>query len=312
MSAGTLPSRSQLRLTATPLHAGPRDGVLTHVRATLDAQLRALLAHQRQAGDDDEPEAVHQMRVAGRRIRVVLRVAGPVFGAAGEQVRAEVAWLGGLLGPVRDLDVLCGRLAARAGDLPEADLAGFDEVLAALRAARSAHRAEMVTALGGRRYRAALRGLAQLARPADQPTDPSGPGPVELVRRPVRRLRREVELAGREPTEEALHDLRIRGKRVRYAAEFGATLAGRKDAARLRSLATAAKRFQEVLGDHQDTVAAEQRLRALAVDPDAALSPAAVLVLGRLVEREHVERDRHAADWWPAWRAVRDAARPLA
>ena len=299
----------KLQLAPAPLSASPEDGIGAYVRATLDAQVRVLLRHQGEVGDDDNPEAVHQMRVAGRRIRVALRIAGPVLGEEGERVRAEVAWLGGLLGPVRDLDVLCDRLVNEAADLPEADRPGFILVLSALRAARVAQATQATTALTGRRYRALLRALAALTQSGAAPETGTVADAAELVRRPVRKIRREVKLLGHNPPDNDLHELRIRGKRVRYAAEFGAELAGRKAAVKLRILAKAAKQFQDVLGAHQDTVAAEHRLRELA--GQETLSPGALLVLGRLIERETLERDRRRAAWWSAWRTLNEATRPF-
>lgn len=307
-----------LRLAETPIVAGPADDLVTHVRATLDRQLRALLAHQTDAGNAEEPEAVHQMRVAGRRIRVVLRIGRPALGVAGERLRGEVAWLGGILGPVRDLDVLCERLAARAHALPEVDQPGFAEVMSALDTVRAAGRERLTAALAGRRYRALLRSLAALAYPPEDAAEPEAEissDPVDLVRPPMRRLRKEVRRAGHNPPVDELHALRIRGKRVRYAAEFGSELAGGQPRKRLRELARAARRFQEVLGEHQDTVAAEERLRQLAdteqTPLEIPLSPDALLVLGRLVEREHEQRGEHRANWRVAWRTLNRAARPI-
>ena len=291
------------------MSASPEDGIAAYVRATLDAQVRVLLRHQSEVDDDNNLEAVHQMRVAGRRIRVALRIAGPVLGPEGERVRTEVAWLGGLLGPVRDLDVLCDRLINEAADLPEADRPGFVQVVSALRAARAAHRAEVVTALTGRRYRTLLRTLANLTQPGPDPDTIEIVDPAVLVRRPVRKIRQEVKLLGRNPPDNDLHELRIRGKRIRYAAEFGAELAGRRAAPKHRALAKAAKQFQDVLGAHQDTVAAEHRLRELA--DQEPLTPDALLVLGRLIERETRERDHHRANWWTAWRTLNQTTRPF-
>ncbi|HEX3791466.1 MAG TPA: CHAD domain-containing protein [Pseudonocardiaceae bacterium] len=302
---------AQLGLDPEPRAVRRRDDLSTHVRAVLDGQLRELLAHQRDAGNAEEPEAVHQMRVAGRRMRVALRIAGPVLGEAGEQLRAELGWLGAMLGPVRDLDVLHERLVAEDSDLADTDPAGFAEVLTTLRAARASGGAELVTALAGRRYRTLLRGLAGQARIESSTGPEMLAGPAGLVRGPVRKLRRQVTDAGRHPSEGELHELRIRGKRVRYAAEFAAALAGRRDRARLRELGRAARAFQEVLGEHQDTVAAEQRLRELARDTRAGLSADAQLVVGRLIERESARRDQHRARWLPAWRAMDRTTRVL-
>jgi CHAD domain-containing protein len=88
------------------------------------------------------------------------------------------------------------------------------------------------------------------------------------------------------PSDEQWHDLRIRVKRVRYAAELAGRLAGRKQRAGLAVLVGQAKAVQEVLGAFNDTVVAEHRLRQL-----DDLSPAGWLTLGRLVERQTARRD---------------------
>lgn len=303
-------SEVQLGLPERPRAAGRAEPVVAHVRAILDEQVRALLTHQLTAGDETEPEAVHQMRVAGRRMRVALKAAGPVLGEAGERLRAELAWLGGVLGPVRDLDVLTERLAAERDSLAEADADGFAEVLTALHAARTLGRHELIGALAGRRYRTLLRALATQALIVAETGEPAaGTEAVALVRRPGRKLRQEVSAAGKHPADAELHELRIRGKRVRYAADFAIDLAGKRDAPRLRAVSKAAKGFQEKLGTHQDTVVAEERLRTLLAE--AALSAPAALVLGRLVERQTALRDHCRATWRDSWRDLDHAIRAL-
>ena len=83
-----------------------------------------------------------------------------------------------------------------------------------------------------------------------------------------------------------LHVLRIRAKRARYAAEL---LEG-KAAARFVEKAT---EVQDLLGEHQDAVVAEERLRTVVKAGD---DPAAVLVAGRLVERQRATRQRVRAE----------------
>jgi CHAD domain-containing protein len=96
-----------------------------------------------------------------------------------------------------------------------------------------------------------------------------------------------------DPPDEALHDLRKRGKRTRYAAELAD-----RDAVVKR-----AKTFQDVLGAHQDSVVAEGRLRALA----ASATPVQALAAGRLIEREHARQHDARDTWADAWRKLAQA-----
>ena len=82
----------------------------------LEAEYRALLAHDPGTRRGDDPEDLHQLRVATRRLRAFLRAARPlVDGEWAESLREELGWLGGHLGPARDLDVMLGRLRAEVG-----------------------------------------------------------------------------------------------------------------------------------------------------------------------------------------------------
>ena len=97
--------------------------------------------------------------------------------------------------------------------------------------------------------------------------DASLNGIVRTEGRKLQRAMRDVE------TDEALHDARIKAKRVRYAAEV----------AEDKDVVARAKRFQDVVGEHQDAVFAEERLRSLS-------EPATALVIGRLIERQRARR----------------------
>ncbi|HEX4701697.1 MAG TPA: CHAD domain-containing protein [Pseudonocardiaceae bacterium] len=273
--------------------AGRRDSLTAHVRATVDTQVRVLMAEQATAGRADSPESVHQMRVAARRARVALRMDRDGIGPRAATLRDELAWLGNLLGEVRDLDVLIERLGEDGATLPEADVPAFGDVVAALLAVRSTAADALVAALGKQRYRALLRGLAaEAVVPVDSPAGTGTPIPADLLVKPVKALHTQLAESARAPSDEGWHILRIRVKRVRYAAELAARVAGRKRGGALAELVGEAKTLQEVLGAFQDTVAAEHRLRQLVVTSSDALSPAEWLVLGRLVERQAARRDQ--------------------
>jgi CHAD domain-containing protein len=276
-----------------------------------------LLDQQRQVDDLTDPEAVHQMRVAIRRLRVALRVGVDTIGPAGDELRAELGWLGGELGTVRDLDVLAERLASSAAALGPADADGVGELLAALHDARVEARATLRTVLDGDRYRSLLRALAKQVRGAaittDVETDPDTEAaerrsdPLALIDRPLRKLRRAVAAAGSRPSVEALHALRIKGKRLRYAADLALGLSERGGRKSLRRLISSAKDLQEVLGDHHDTVTAEAWLR----ESGTGLPGPAVLVAGRLLERELTLRAGYENEWRQTWQELDQRARDL-
>ncbi|HEX3592458.1 MAG TPA: CHAD domain-containing protein [Pseudonocardiaceae bacterium] len=282
ITAGTL------RLADEPRAAERTDSLTAHIRATVDAGLRVLLTEQDTAGQADEPESVHQMRVAARRMRVALRMDRGGIGTAAETLRAELSWLAGVLGAVRDLDVLCERLARDGADLPENDLRAFAEVLSALLASREAAADVLAKSLAKPRYRALLQGLAAEARSAAD--DGERIKPASLLIKPVRALHLQLVASAQSPSDDAWHMLRIRVKRARYAADVAADLAGPKQRARILALSKQAKAVQEVLGDFQDTVITEHHLRQLAAAHPGDLSAPALLVAGRLIERQVVKR----------------------
>jgi CHAD domain-containing protein len=289
-------------------------GLAAGFAATVDTQLRVLLDQQRKVDDLDDPEAVHQMRVAIRRMRVALRAGTDTIGPIGDELRAELGWLGGQLGTVRDLDVLAERLTASAVALGPADADGVAQLLTALHNARVATRATLRAVLDDDRYRSLLRATAKLVRTGtavespdevevvEQPTDP-----LTLVDRPLRKLRRAVAAAGGTPSDEQLHLLRIKGKRLRYAAELALGLCERRQRKPLRRLISSAKDLQEVLGDHHDTVTAEAWLR----ESGTGLPGPAVLVAGRLLERELALRAAYENEWPQAWQELDQRARDL-
>src|SRR5450631_627169 len=105
--------------------------VVAYLRTQLD-ELRA-----RDPGSRvDSPDAVHRMRVASRRLRSSLATFGPLFaGSQAQHLRDELLWLGAILGPVRDVEVMRDHLHATAATLRVDDdlagaLAGLDRDLA--------------------------------------------------------------------------------------------------------------------------------------------------------------------------------------
>ena len=292
-----------LRLSE-PLTVDPSATPVDHVRASLDQRLRALLAHEPGTRTGEDIEDLHQMRVAVRRMRATLKAARPLLDAAwSDELRAELGWLGGALGPVRDLDVLLLRLHREIASLPADEQNAGVALLDALERERTTARAAMLEALTAPRYFGVLERLAETVSaplPTPAPGDAPRPALVDLVRAEARKLRRAVEKAGDDAPDEVLHALRIRGKRVRYTGELVApSLRGTPAGKQVKRLLSATTALQEVLGDHQDACVAEQRIRGLLAGLD--VTPDTVFVAGRLVERETHRAAEKRREWRGAW-----------
>lgn len=252
------------------------------LRETIDAQRRELLAHDPGARLGDDPENLHKHRVAARRTRAFLRATRAQFDPAWRRSIVEpLRELGQATGPVRDLDVVLERIREEVGSLGDDDRRGADVLVAQLESARETARRSLLAALDGESYRTLLRRLRFPPRlAADVEAVPLG----TIARKEIRRLAKAVDHLGKHPDAAELHAVRIKLKRARYAAELAASKSAE------RFLADA-RRLQELLGEHQDAVVAEEHLRATAVHDSPT---AAAFVAGRLAERERRRRERIA------------------
>jgi CHAD domain-containing protein len=286
---------------APPLRPKPSAPASEHLKAMLQRQYAAILAHDPGTRLGAEPEELHQMRVATRRLRAFLRAAGPLIDREwATSLRTDIAWLGAALGPVRDLDVLIEHLREDATTLGHREQRALRRLFDRLEQERREAREVLLQALESSAYLDLLDRLeTAVAEPRILVEDVS----LEAIAgAEFRKLRRAVKRLGAEPTDEELHDIRIRGKRARYAAELAEASAGKAAARFLQE----AKAFQDVLGDHQDAVVAEERIRAvLARGRGSALAFAA----GRLVEREHARRLAKRAAFPTAWKRFEKAGR---
>lgn len=269
-------------------------------RAALSGAVTRILRHDPGVRLGDDPEDVHQARVGTRRLRSDLRTFAPVLIEEwAEPLREELGWVAGLLGGVRDADVLAERLRRQAEALPERDAAGLAPLFRRLTAEREESETLLKEALSGDRYIELLERLVSGAREpalrpeADQPASELLP---HFVGRPWRQLRAAVRRLPAEPPVDALHEVRIRAKRVRYAAEAAAPVMGKQATAFAKAVAG----LQGVLGDHQDAVVAEGWLRRSVARATAAQAVAT----GELVAVQRSEAAGCRRDWPDAWRRI--------
>ena len=273
------------------------------VQRAIASSVVRLIVHDPVVRLGEDPEGVHQTRVATRRLRSDLRAfrsfVEPGRAAA---LRDELRWLGGILGQVRDRDVLLERMRRQAAALPREHAAGAATLIATLEAERDAAHASLLAALRDPRYLDLLDALVaeanapSLLPEADQPA-------VDvvraIVRRPWRSLARRAASLDASATDAELHDLRIRAKRTRYAAEAVAPVAGRP----AKAFARAAAELQRVLGELNDAVVAEHRLRDSLRDEGSPHEAAATA----LVDLERREAERLRSEWEQVWRRLSDS-----
>lgn len=272
----------------------------------------------------NQPEAVHQMRVAARRLRSLLASGRPLFEeAATEPLREELRWLSGVLGAARDPAVIRERLLLLMSQEPEPLRFGpaadrIDEELS-----RAAADGAAAATLESGRYQELLAALeAFLAEP---PVSPRGAGPGKIIARFVARDRRRLRRAynalplgtddGGAARDAGLHEVRKAAKKLRYSAELAAALPGpdgggeakghRKRRRRAARTAKAARKVQQLLGQHQDSVVARAQLAALG--GRALRSGENGFSYGRLHAREEALAAAAERDFLQYWKRKRPA-----
>ena len=268
------------------------------IKSVLAESIASLLRHDPLVRTTADPEAVHQARVATRKLRSNLRTFGPLLDPEWtEPLRSELGWLAMGLGGVRDREVLIERLRERARSLPAADQRSARSLLQILERDIEELRKKLLGELGSERYIDLLERLVAAAHTpptleeADLPA--SGALPA-LAGGPWRRLRSAVRQLTDPPSDPDLHRIRILAKRARYAAEAVAPVVGSSATA----FARGAAKLQTILGEHQDSVTAQAWLRSAKVGGRRAF------VAGQLIAMEHIAAEDARARWSKVWDAL--------
>jgi CHAD domain-containing protein len=260
--------------------------------------IAALLRNDPLIRASGDPEAIHQARVASRKLRSHLRTFGPLLNPDWtEPLRSELGWLGMALGSVRDREVLLDRLRERARSLPESDARPAASLLRILEGEIEDLRKKLLADLDSERYIDLLDRLVLAAQsPATTPEADQAASSVlpALATGPWRRLRSAVRQLPERPTDPELHRIRILAKRARYAAEAVAPVAGSS----AEAFARAAAKLQTVLGEHQDSVTAQAWLRS------AGVSGRRAFVAGELIAMEHSAAEEARKRWRKVWETL--------
>ncbi|GIV89441.1 MAG: hypothetical protein KatS3mg055_1959 [Chloroflexus sp.] len=212
-------------------------------RVVLRRHTRRLQQTVRAVEADETIEAVHDLRVATRRIRAALRLLEPVAPAkAARQAAKAVRTLAREAGATRDRDVLLNDMAQR-------DIHGLEPVMAAIRAERQQAHAALIEYLGSKQYERDLRALARLACFAgawnNRPRVKDHAGSMLYAHYEALRA---YDYNGLPDDEATLHAMRIAGKRLRYALELVGDIVGEQ----LSELLNPLIEFQDHLGALND------------------------------------------------------------
>jgi len=257
--------------------------------AVLRRQLAVLREKEPGTRLGEDPEELHDMRVATRRLRAALDLFAEVLPIRSRNFRGELGWLAGVLGAVRDLDV---QLQAQAAMVEPGQEELWVDLTALLTRERDAARAALLAGLDSVRWERLVSGMAAMVRqgPLRRATATRVAALVAVpdlvcsrhaaVVKAARRAKRSGEAAD-------FHRLRIRCKRLRYSLEFGAELYDERTNRYTRQLA----KLQNQLGLMQDAEVAATRLADLATG-DANLPATTIFVMGGVAELHRQEMAR--------------------
>jgi triphosphatase len=272
-----------------PTEIGPDMNLGELAYAVLRRQLAVLREKEPGTRLGEDPEELHDMRVATRRLRAALDLFAEVLPIRTRNFRGELGWLAGVLGAVRDLDV---QLEAQAAMAEPGQEQLWADLTALLTRERDAARAALLGALDSVRWERLVSGMASMVQqgPFRRSTATRLSALVAVpdlicsrhatVVKAARRAKRSGEAAD-------FHRLRIRCKRLRYSLEFGAELYDGRTNRYTRQLA----KLQNQLGLMQDAEVAATRLADLATG-DAHLPAATIFMMGGVAELHRQEMAR--------------------
>ena len=277
-------------------------------RRVVARQLREMDANRSGTIEDSEPERLHDLRVATRRVRFALRLFAPWLGPGAAALRRELRWIALCLGGVRDLDVFAERLRGDPGGLAAGQTA-LGILLAHVDGWRAARLAMLRRALLSTRWEHLTAGLAVLGRDEITAIARGGVATVAeiapiMVCDAARRVARRGVRALTSGRAVDLHTVRIAFKGLRYTTEFVAPAYG----TRARQAIHAMIAFQDCLGAHHDAIVARRRLFWLRREITARAAGRGIALVETLLEHARHDAEARRGEFvalWPGWRQLR-------
>ena len=275
---------------------------LEHLQAMLHSHFSHMMIHDPGTRLGEDPEDLHQMRVATRRIRALLRAGRPLLDPDWtKNMREEMGWVGRLLGGVRDFDVLLDGLLHEASSLKTSEQKAFQPILQKIQKQRSVATAELLNGLQSDRYLALLDHLENSL--SSLPSRTSSVTLPDLARKEYNKLKHRVSRLNWNDLSPQLHDVRIQLKRVRYTTELAQSLMGKSVSGFIKQ----ARQLQDLLGSHQDSIIAEMRLaELLKASRSARLAFASGLIVSRLRKQRSVVVGAFPKQWKKLQKRAKD------
>ena len=280
--AAALPAETRRQPAAAAVQPHPRkppkkpglkinDTMAEGARKTLYFHFKRMVFHEPGTRLGQDPEELHDMRVATRRMRAAIRVFGEYLDKHEIQRFAkELRRVGRTLGAVRDLDVFRQKTDRYIDTLPPQQQNGLQPLLAVLEGKHQKDREQLLDFLDSDRYvrfkkrfAAFLKKPGAAALPAFSRRGEPLPQrirhvlPVVLYQQLAAVRAFEELLQGPDLPLELLHRLRIAFKGLRYALEFFREVLGRDSEQLIEEIKT----LQDHLGDLQDAVVTGNLLR---------------------------------------------------
>ncbi len=247
--------------------------------------LSGWIAHEPGARLGENPEELHDMRVAGRRLDASFALFAAYLPVVLGRARARLKALLDALGGVRDLDVQLVNLEAFQQELAATDRPAIQPLKNLLDTERAQARIRMLRMLDSPKTEKWLARLkAELLKSSAAGTR-RDPAPIivaapALIGTRYKKLRKAASRLTAESSMQDYHGVRGRIKKLRYAIESLAPVYGKPADALLRSL----RRLQDPLGEQQDAHVTLARLHALARQPKADLGAETLFLMGRMAE----------------------------
>lgn len=274
--------------------------------AVLRRHFAVMVAHEPGTRLGEDAEELHDMRVATRRLRAAMKLFEDALPERSRWLREELRHFAGALGAVRDFDVQIEEVKGIGGGDQEEDEA-LAAIVAALGDRREAARGRLLEALDSDRYARFESSFAEMLRRGPEESQGVGtPGALSngfsgisaagvsvleaapgLLGRRYRTWRKAAGRLDESSHPEDYHDLRKKGKRLRYALEFFSGVYGEKATG---ALVGPLKAVQDSLGRHQDAIVAADLLREIAVSTPR-LPKRTVFAMGLLAQRYHAEAE---------------------
>lgn len=257
------------------------------VRTILLVLLTTLEANVEGTVNDIDTEFLHDLRVACRRTRSALtQLKGVIPVDITAPFNTEFKWLGGLTGPMRDLDVFLLEMPAYRALLPPHASADLGPLGGLIKLSRARALTSVVRALRSSRFNRLVTGWRQTleeiipssGRHASLPTRDLADKRITKAHRRILKL---GDVLDHDPPAEALHHLRIETKKLRYLLEFFHSLYPALEVdARIKKL----KGIQNILGGFNDMEVQRERLSnfAHALRADRDVNTPCILTVGRL------------------------------